>query len=78
MPMENLIEYSDNYLKRSEGLWQYYTNQPVGAIVNSKSIKFKIRITEKSLVADNEKDVEIAVPSLEMPLINCEINLYQE
>ena len=26
MPMYNLIEYSDNYLKTSGRLWQYYTN----------------------------------------------------
>ena len=24
MPMYNLIEYSDNYLKKSRSLWQYY------------------------------------------------------
>ena len=24
MPMYNLIEYGDNYSKRSEMLWQYY------------------------------------------------------
>ena len=24
MPMSNLIEYRNNYLKTSESLWQYY------------------------------------------------------
>ena len=28
MPMYNLIEYSDNYLKRSGILWQFYRNVP--------------------------------------------------
>ena len=28
MPMYNLIEYSDNYLKTSRSLWQYYTDDP--------------------------------------------------
>ena len=28
MPMYNLIEYSDNYLKTSESLWQYYKDDP--------------------------------------------------
>ena len=27
MPMYNLIEYSDNYLKTSGSLWQYYKDQ---------------------------------------------------
>ena len=26
--MYNLIEYSNNYLKASEFVWQYYTNMP--------------------------------------------------
>ena len=59
MSMYNLIEYSDK----------------------SKS---KIKITGKTPDDDNEKDVEIMVPlkylsnfwrTLEMPLINCEVNL---
>ena len=28
MPMYNLIEYSDNYLKPSGRLWQYYKDEP--------------------------------------------------
>ena len=28
MPMYNLIEYSDNYSKTSESLWQYYKDDP--------------------------------------------------
>ena len=28
MPMYNLIEYSDNYLKTSENLWQYCKDIP--------------------------------------------------
>ena len=27
-PMYNLIEYSDNYLKKFESLWQYYRDEP--------------------------------------------------
>ena len=34
--MYNLIEYSDNYLKRSGSLWQYNRDATYGAIVNSK------------------------------------------
>ena len=28
MPMYNLIEYSDNYSKTCESLWQYYKDEP--------------------------------------------------
>ena len=35
----NLIEYSDNYSKKSGSLWQYFTNEPAlndadGALAN--------------------------------------------
>ena len=29
MPMYNLIEHSDAYLKRSKSLWKYYREEPV-------------------------------------------------
>ena len=67
LPMYNLIEYSDD-----------------NNIEDSESFKAKIKITGKTSNDDNEKDVEIMVPlkylsnfwrTLEMPLINCEVNL---
>ena len=85
MPMYNLIEYSDNYAKTSGSLWQYFRDEPDGDnIEDSESFKSKIKITGKTPNNDNEKDVEIMVPlkylsnfwrTLEMPLINCEVNL---
>ena len=85
MPMYNLIEYSDNYSKTSGRLWQYYKDVPNNDLADSKSFKFKVRITGRTPVAGNTKDVEIIVPylkylsnfwrTLEMSLINCEINL---
>ena len=36
IPMYNFIEYSDNYSKRSESLWQYYKDKP--AINNNCAI----------------------------------------
>ena len=65
MPMYNLIEYSDNYAKTSGSLWQYCKDIPTRD-------------------ANGTKDVEIMVPLkylsnfrriLEIPLINCEVNL---
>ena len=86
MPMYNLIEYSDNYAKTTGSLWQYFRDEPVDDddIEDSKSFKSKIKITGKTPKNNNEKDVEIMVPlkylsnfwrTLEMPLINCEVNL---
>ena len=83
--MYNLIEYSDNYAKTSRILWQYFRDEPDdNNIEDSESFKSKIKITGKNPANDNEKDVEIMVPlkylsnfwrTLEMPLINCEVNL---
>ena len=84
MPMYNLIEYSDNYSKTSGSLWQYYKDNPNDNIADSKSSKFKVKITGETPDDGNKKDVEIIIPlkylsnfwtTLEMPLINCEVNL---
>ena len=84
MPMYNLIEYSDNYSKTSGSLWQYYKDDPNDNITQSESFKSKTKITGKISAAGNTKVVEIIVPlkylsnfwrNLEMPLINCEVNL---
>ena len=84
MPMYNLIEYSDNYSKTSGSLWQYYKDEPNDNLADSESFKSKIKITGNTPADGNTKDVEIIVPlkylsnfwrTLEMPLINCEVNL---
>ena len=88
MPMYNLIEYSDNYAKTSGCLWQYFRDDDGDSdnigIEDSKSFKSRVKITGKTPNNDNEKDVEIMVllkylsnfwRTLEMPLINCEVNL---
>ena len=86
MPMYNLIEYSDNYAKTTGSLWQFFRDEPVADddIEDSESFKSKKKITGKTPNNDDKKDVEIMVPlkylsnfwrTLEMPLINCEVNL---
>ena len=84
MPMYNLIEYTDNYAKTSGSLWQYYRDEPNNNLADSESFKFKVKITGKTPNDDNEEDVKIVVPlkylsnfwrTLELPLINCEVNL---
>ena len=62
MPMYNLIEYSGNYSKTSESLWQYYKDDPNDNLEGSESFKYKVKITGKTPVDDNTKDVEIMVP----------------
>ena len=92
MPMYNLIEYSDNYVKTTGSLWQYCKDIPArnanDDIVifaennTADSFKFKAKITGQT-EDDGTRDVEIKVPlkylsnfwrTLEMPLINCEVN----
>ena len=50
MPMHNLLEYSKNYKKTTDSLWNYYRDEPnssIGAnnithsILNSKSFDYK-------------------------------------
>ena len=87
IPVYKLIEYS-NYLKISWSLWQYYRDETAltdagtldNSPGNSASFKFKQKITGST----GTKAVQIMVPlkylsnfwrTLEMPLMNCEINL---
>ena len=51
MAMCNLTEYSDNFLKTSGSLWQYYKDDPNDNLENSESFKSKIKITGKTPAA---------------------------
>ena len=89
--MYNLIEYSNNYLKASESLLQYYRDEPalndnyviINFPGNGGSFNFKQKITSPT-GDDGTKAVKIIVPlkclsniwrTLEMPLINFENDL---
>ena len=71
MSMFNLLEYSDNYLKTSGSLWQYYRDEPFindnGVIINvpddpdNASFKYKQKITAQT-ENDGTKDVQIMIP----------------
>ena len=83
-PINKLIEYSDSYSKTSGSLWQYYKDDPNDNLTDSESFKSKAKITGNTPNNGNTKDVEIIVAlkylsnfwrTLEMPLINCEVNL---
>ena len=81
MPMYNLIEYCDNYSKTFRSLWEYHRDKPNDNLTDSESFKLKVKIKRK--YSCNTKDVEMAElfnyfsnfwRTLEMLLINCEIN----
>ena len=71
MPMYNLIEYSDNYVKTTGSLWQYCKDIPARNNNNeiteytggnaTDSFNFKAKITGRT-GDDGTKDVEIMVP----------------
>ena len=88
IPMYNLIEYSDNYSHNSRSLWQFKRDEIEGNVDltvnaqhipnNSSSFKYKSSLTT------NRNGVKIAAPlkylsnlwrSIEMPLINCKVEL---
>ena len=88
MPMYNLIEYSDNYSDTSGSLWQFKRDEIEGNVDltvddnhipnNSSSFKYKASFIR------NRNCVKIVAPlkylsnfwrSLEMPLINCKVEL---
>ena len=93
MSMYNLIEYSDNYAKTPESLWQYCkdippvnnNNEPTFFRENNLTDSFNFKVKFTGETGDyGTKNVEIMVPlkylshfwrTLEIPLINCEVNL---
>ena len=81
MPIYNFREHCS---KTSVSLWQYYEDEPNSYVADSESFKSKMKITGNTHASGNTNDVEIMVPfkylrnfwrTLEIPLINCEVNL---
>ena len=81
--MYDLIEYSKTYSETSGSLWNYYRDEPDEAITDAKSVEFKTSIVGSTLNYSDKFQVGIAVPlkylnnlwkTLEMPLIDCELN----
>ena len=89
MPMYNLIEYSDNYSDTSGSLWNFQrdeiiNNADVTNDDNAPSFKYKANLIDNTENDGTKNGVKIAVPlkylsnfwrSLEMPLINCKIEI---
>ena len=90
MPMCNLIEYSDNYEESAGSLYQFKRdeittgNDDNADIIANNSKPFNYRAKIVGIVNGSEHEAKLVVPlkylsnffrSLEMPLINCKINL---
>ena len=89
MPMYNLIEYSDNYSDTSGSLWGFKrdgidNNANVAYDNNALSFKYKAELIANTEADGTKRRIKITVPlkylsnfwrSLEMPLINCKVEL---
>ena len=89
MTMYNLIEYSDNYSDSSGSLWGFkkdeiIDNANVTNDDNAPSFKYKASIIGNTENNETKNGVKLAAPlkylskfwrSLEMPLINCKVEL---
>ena len=89
MPMYNLIEYSDNYSDTSGSLRNFkrdaiINNEDITNNNNAPSFKYKANIIGNTENSGTKNGVKIAVPlkylsnvcrSLEMPLINCKVEI---
>ena len=88
MAMYNLIEYSDNYSDTSGSLWNFKRDEIEGddnlTIDNAPSFKYKANLIGNTENNGTKNGVKIAVPlkylsnfwrSLEIPLINCKVEL---
>ena len=86
MFMNNLLEYNKNDRKTTGSLWNYYRDEPSNSLSsNSESFKYKTSITGKT-PEDNDSltNAKVVIPlkhlsnfwiSLNIPLINCEVEL---
>ena len=84
--MYNLLESSKNYRKTTESLWNYYKGEPSNPLsFNSESFKYKTNVVGKTPKNnDSLTNSKVVTPlkhlsnfwrSLNIPLINCEIEL---
>ena len=84
MPMYNLIEYSDNYSDTSGSLWQFKRDEIEENVDGNHNPDNFSSFKYKSSFITSRNNVKIAVPLkylsnfwrlLEMPLINCKVEL---
>ena len=82
----NLSEYCKNYKKTTGNLWNYYRDEPSNPLnTDSESFKYKTSIAGKTPQNnDSLTNAKVVIPvkylsnfwkNLNMPLINCEVEL---
>ena len=84
----NLLEYSDNYQNSTETLYQFKRDEPPddnpNVDNNTTSLLYKSKLISGTDDNNNVNNVKLVVPlkrvsnffrSLEMPLVNCKIDL---
>ena len=87
IPMQNLLEYSKIYRKTTGSLSNYYKDEPSDPLSsNSESFKCKTSIVGKARQNnDSLTNAKVVIPlkhlsnlwrSLDIPLINCEVQLF--
>ena len=87
MPMYNLLKYSDNYQNSTGSLYQFEKDEPpddyADVANDTTSLVYKSKLI-KRIDNNDVNNVKLAVPlkyvsnffrSLEMPLVNCKIDL---
>ena len=87
MPIYNLLEYSDNYQNSTGSLYQFKRDEPpddnADVANNTTSLVYKSKLITGT-DDNNVNNVKLAVPlkyvssffrTLEMPLVNCKIDL---
>ena len=87
MPMYNLLEYSDNYQDSTGSLYQFKRDEPpddnADVANNTSSLVYKSKLISGT-DDNNVNNVKLVVPlkygssffrSLEMPLVNCKVDL---
>ena len=87
MPMYNLLEYSDNYQDSTGNLYQFKRDEPpddnANVAHNTSSLVYKSKLISGT-DDNNVNNIKLVVPlkyvssffrSLEMPLVNCKIDL---
>ena len=81
MPMYNLLEYSKNYRKITDSLWNNYRSNPL--CLNSECFKYKASIVGKTPESnDSLMNAKVVIPlkhlrsfwrALNRPSINCAV-----
>ena len=88
MLMYNLLEYSDNYQNSTGSLYQFIRDEPpvdnADVANNTTTLVYKSKLIKGTDNNNNVNNVKLVVPlkyvsnffrSLEMPLVNCKIDL---